>query len=240
MVRKLMAMYETEPSKFEKLHKQAQVQADTTKDIKFKHMLSLLDRAKAGALQSLTNQDRFEADREGMDEATRPGYHPDGTPKSNDEMSDDEREAFYNDSAFLDEGGNLGHNEISSIHPEGAYWIVTYRGPKGTTEKSFSSEKEARKFQDSLNEHGQYASRVADVNADSSPLKEKKLRIYEKYAQKWNKTVDEIKAMVEASTYAGKDAVDDLKKDPKFGTLSSTAKSDVENKLKKGETVTIG
>ena len=59
---------------------------------------------------------------------------------------------------------NLGHNEISSIHPEGAYWVVTYRGPKGTTEKSFSSEEEARKFQDNLNEHGQYAGKVADVN----------------------------------------------------------------------------
>lgn len=33
----------------------------------------------------------------------KPGYHADGTPKSNDEMSDDEREAFYNDSDFIDE-----------------------------------------------------------------------------------------------------------------------------------------
>jgi hypothetical protein len=48
------------------------------------------------------------------------------------------------------------------------------------------------------------------------------------------------KKMEEAATYAGKDAVDDLKKDPKYGTLSSTAKIDTENKLKKGETVTIG
>lgn len=46
----------------------------------------------------------------------------------------------------------------------------------------------------SLEEHGQYADRVADVNADSSPLKEE--AIYEKYAQKWNKTVDEVKSMV--------------------------------------------
>ena len=68
MVRKLMTMYETEPSKFEKLHKQAQTQASTSKDIKYKHLLSLIDRAKAGALQSLSNQDRFEADREGMNE----------------------------------------------------------------------------------------------------------------------------------------------------------------------------
>jgi hypothetical protein len=35
--------------------------------------------------------------------SSRPGYHADGTPKSNDEMSDDEREAFYNDSDFIDE-----------------------------------------------------------------------------------------------------------------------------------------
>jgi hypothetical protein len=68
MVRKLMTMYETEPSKFEKLHKQAQTQASTSKDIKYKHLLSLIDRAKAGALQSLSNHDRAQADSEGMDE----------------------------------------------------------------------------------------------------------------------------------------------------------------------------
>jgi hypothetical protein len=76
MVRKLMTMYETEPSKFERVHKQAQVQADTTKDIKAKHLVSLFDRAKAGALQSLANQDRFEADREGMDENADKFYAP--------------------------------------------------------------------------------------------------------------------------------------------------------------------
>ena len=83
-----------------------------------------------------------------MREGARPGYHEDGTPKSNDEMSDDEREAFYNDSDFLDE-------------------------------------------------HGQYADRVADVNADSSPLKEKQEAIYKKYAQKFNKSIDEVKSMVQ-------------------------------------------
>jgi len=69
MVRKLMRMYETEPSKFERLHKQAETQAATSKDIKFKHLLSLLNRAKAGALQSLANQDRYQASIEGMDES---------------------------------------------------------------------------------------------------------------------------------------------------------------------------
>lgn len=69
MVRKLMTMYETEPSKFERVHKQAQVQASTTQDIKHKHLLSLIDRAKAGALQSLANQDKYQASIEGMDES---------------------------------------------------------------------------------------------------------------------------------------------------------------------------
>jgi hypothetical protein len=68
MVRKFMTMYETEPSKFERLHKQAATQADTNKGIEYKHLLSLLNRAKAGALKSLSNQDRFEADREGINE----------------------------------------------------------------------------------------------------------------------------------------------------------------------------
>lgn len=98
----------------------------------------------------------------------------------------------------------------------------------------------------SLEEHGQYADRVADVNADSSPLKEE--AIYEKYAQKMGKTVDEVKAMVkeakakmeEGTTYAGKDAVDDATKDPKFGSLSSAGKTDAINKLKQGNAVTIG
>jgi hypothetical protein len=76
MVRKLMTMYETEPSKFEKLHKQAQTQASTSKDIKFKHLLSLIDRAKAGALQSLANQDKYQASIEGMDENADKFYAP--------------------------------------------------------------------------------------------------------------------------------------------------------------------
>ena len=82
-----------------------------------------------------------------LDEATRPGYHEDGTPKSNDEMSDDEREAFYNDSDFLDE-------------------------------------------------HGQYADRVADVNADSTPLKERERAIYEKYCQKTGIPMENLISMV--------------------------------------------
>ena len=46
--------------------------------------------------------------------------------------------------------------------------------------------------------------------------------------------------MGEGTTYAGKDAEDDIKRDQKFGTLSSTGKIDAINKLKQGNAVTIG
>jgi hypothetical protein len=50
--------------------------------------------------------------------------------------------------------------------------------------------------------------------------------------------IDEV--LAEGNTYAGKDAVDDAQKDPKFGTLSGTGKVDAVNKLKQGGAVTIG
>ena len=46
--------------------------------------------------------------------------------------------------------------------------------------------------------------------------------------------------LAEGNTYAGKDAVDDMQKDPKFGSLSGTGKTDALNKLKQGGSVTIG
>jgi hypothetical protein len=102
--------------------------------------------------------------------------------------------------------GNLGHNELSSIHPEGAYWVVTYRGPKGTTEKSFSSEEEARKFQDNLNEHGPYASKVADVNPLSQnelkenytpfSINEEQEAVLQRYAEATGIPLDNLKNMV--------------------------------------------
>jgi hypothetical protein len=46
--------------------------------------------------------------------------------------------------------------------------------------------------------------------------------------------------LAEGNTYAGKDAVDDMQKDPKYGTLSGTGKTDAINKLKQGSSVTIG
>ena len=229
-----------------------------------------------------------------MRDGARPGYHEDGTPKSNDEMSDDELEDFYNDSNFLDEGGNLGHNELSSIHQEGAYWIVTYRGPEGTTEKPFTSEEEARKFQDgldegyednqmtnwskvvqalsqfgskdeikqyltslhqsgdtfetvedyvedfrnyvadkSLEEHGEYFDRVSDMNISQSPLEEAKLRIYEKYAQKMNKTIDEVKCMVDEAI-----ALKDKAGNIQYAKDSTEASTIEKNAKSKGITLT--
>ena len=49
-----------------------------------------------------------------------------------------------------------------------------------------------------------------------------------------------MEVIKEGTTYAGKDAVDDAQKDPKFGSLSGTGKTDAINKLKQGGAVTIG
>lgn len=76
LIRKFIKMAETEPAKFEKLYKQAKVQASTTKDIKFKHLTSLMDKANAFYYQSMANQDRFDADREGMNEKLGPKSKP--------------------------------------------------------------------------------------------------------------------------------------------------------------------
>jgi hypothetical protein len=49
-----------------------------------------------------------------------------------------------------------------------------------------------------------------------------------------------LEVLDEGTTYAGKDAVDDAQKDPKFGSLSGTGKTDAISKLKQGGAVTIG
>jgi len=99
----------------------------------------------------------------------------------------------------------------------------------------------------SLEEHGQYADRVADVNADSSPLNEKQEAIYKKYSESTGipmenlmAMVREAKAKIKEDTFLGKDAIDDLKKHPKYTTLSSDGKKNAEDDLKKGGSVTIG
>jgi hypothetical protein len=42
--------------------------------------------------------------------------------------------------------GNLGHNEIWSLEPEGRFWILTYSTMDGKKEKTFNSEDEAKNW----------------------------------------------------------------------------------------------
>ena len=72
LIRKFIEMVEAKPTEFEELYKKAEVQASTTTGTKFKHLLSLMDKANAYYHQSKANQDRFEADREGIDEKLDP------------------------------------------------------------------------------------------------------------------------------------------------------------------------
>jgi hypothetical protein len=50
------------------------------------------------------------------------------------------------------EEDSLGPNEISSLTPEGRFWIVSWRGMDGTMEKVFTDENEARAFMNTLDE----------------------------------------------------------------------------------------
>lgn len=72
-IKRYIEKYEVANSDFERIYKQMQnaVNDPKTTDptrLIFKHELSLMDKAKAFVLQSMANQDRFEADREGMNE----------------------------------------------------------------------------------------------------------------------------------------------------------------------------
>jgi hypothetical protein len=49
-----------------------------------------------------------------------------------------------------------------------------------------------------------------------------------------------VEILDEAGTYGGKKAVDDMKKDPDYNTLSGQTKIDAENKLKSGGSFTVG
>jgi len=49
-----------------------------------------------------------------------------------------------------------------------------------------------------------------------------------------------VEILDEAGTYGGKKAIDDMKKDPDYNTLSGQTKIDAENKLKAGGSFTVG
>ena len=50
------------------------------------------------------------------------------------------------------EEDSLGPSEISSLTPEGRFWIVSWRGMDGNKEKVFTDENEARAFMNTLEE----------------------------------------------------------------------------------------
>jgi hypothetical protein len=185
MVRKLMAMYKSEPAKFEKLHKQAQTQASTTKDIKFKHMLSLLDRAKAGGKE--------------MDEAFEGG--------------------------FVSRGAILKALEDAGSESEIRQYLTSLEKSGDKFENVDDYVEDFRNYvaDKSLEEHGQYADRVADVNADSSPLKERQEAIYKKYAESTGIPMENLMAMVREAKAKQLQEADDTPEEKKAKDLEVAA-----------------
>ena len=75
----------------------------------------------------------------------------------------------------------------------------------------------------SLEEHGQYADRVADVNADSSPLKEKQEAIYKKYAESTGIPMENLMAMVREAKAKDLQEADDTPEEKKAKDLEVAA-----------------
>jgi hypothetical protein len=75
----------------------------------------------------------------------------------------------------------------------------------------------------SLEEHGQYAGRVADVNADSTPLKEKQEAIYKKYAESTGIPMENLMAMVREAKAKNLQEADDTPEEKKAKDLEIAA-----------------
>jgi hypothetical protein len=75
----------------------------------------------------------------------------------------------------------------------------------------------------SLEEHGQYAGRVADVNADSSPLKERQKAIYEKYCEKTGIPMENLMSMVREAKAKKLQEADDTPEEKKAKDLEIAA-----------------
>lgn len=80
-IKRYIEKYEVANSDFERIYKQMQNAVNDTKTteptrLTFKHELSLMDKAKAYYHQSMANQDRFDASREGMYEKLGPKSKP--------------------------------------------------------------------------------------------------------------------------------------------------------------------
>jgi hypothetical protein len=71
------------------------------------------------------------------------------------------------------------------------------------------------------------------MNISQSPLEEAKLRIYEKYAQKMNKTIDEVKCMVDEAI-----ALKDKAGNIQYAKDSTEASNIEKNAKSKGITLT--
>lgn len=129
-----------------------------------------------------------------LEETNRPGYHPDGTPKSNDEMSDDEREEFYNDSNFLDEHGQYSDRVVdvnadsSPLREKTEDKFIVKFSKNNNTYQVWRGEEIITDFntKERADSYARFKNSFYDLEEG----------IYKKYADKWDKTLDEVKAMV--------------------------------------------
>lgn len=93
--------------------------------------------------------------KQSLTENQRPGYHPDGTPKSNAEMTDDEREEFYLDLDDVSEEKSSTKMKVSELKAKIKENIIAtlseeqeedYINPGNTEEEARDREEYLEKF----------------------------------------------------------------------------------------------
>jgi hypothetical protein len=80
--------------------------------------------------------------------------------------------------------------------------------------------------------------RILEIGAGGFVLNHHVLDLLEAF-EKSRPSAEEISAALGETSYAGKNAIPDLKKDPAYSTLSSTGKVDAEKELKTGGTIEL-
>jgi hypothetical protein len=104
---------------------------------------------------------------------------------------------------------------------------------EGEKDNEFYEQKYLEIKQGVMDERGYSDEDMDDEEIEDEVNRETDERFYEEFGIDYGDILDE-------ATYAGKDAKDDIKKDPKYNTLSADAKKKVDMDLDKGGTATIG
>lgn len=136
-------------------------------------------------------------------------------------------------SKMIREGLEIGKKVTFTNKNDGKKYTGTVARDLGNGRFTFKADQDGKSYStdgmgsnwkiEIINEHGQYSDRVADVNADSSPLKEREKAIYEKYCQKTGIPMENLMSMVKEAKAKKLQEADDTPEEKKAKDLSIAA-----------------